>query len=131
MVGEEAVPPSHTCNAEYSSKPASDQVEGQAAVVQYKQRGAWVVVAHGAYDMDSITPLANALAAAAAEYPKVVLDTSGVSFADSTFLNLLIHTHEKTALRVVAPTPQLQRILQLTGTDALLEVRATVEDAVA
>ncbi|MGW5433637.1 STAS domain-containing protein [Streptomyces sp. NPDC004059] len=99
--------------------------------MQYKQRGAWVVVAHGAYDMDSITPLANALAAAAAEYPKVVLDTSGVSFADSTFLNLLIHTHEKTTLRVVAPTPQLQRILQLTGTDALLEVRATVEDAVA
>ncbi|MER6980013.1 STAS domain-containing protein [Streptomyces carpinensis] len=119
--------------ADESSEQSYHQVNGQtpAAVVQYEARGAWVVVADGAYDMHSITPLADALAAAAAEHPKVVLDTSGVSFADSTFLNLLIRTHQETTLRVVAPTPQLQRILQLTGADTILEVRATVEDAVA
>jgi anti-anti-sigma factor len=99
------------------------------AVHQYEWRGAWVVVADGAYDMHSITPLADALKAAAREHPKVVLDASGVTFADSMLLNLLILTHQAGTLRVVAPSPQLQRLCEITGVDGILQIRGTVDDA--
>ncbi|MFI2780287.1 STAS domain-containing protein [Streptomyces sp. ALB3] len=100
-------------------------------VEQYDCGEAWVVVAHGEYDMGTIAPLADALSAAAREHPKVVLDTSDVTFADSSFLNLLILAHRTTTLRLVAPGPQLRRLLEVSGVDFFLEVRATVEEAVA
>ncbi|GAA2277203.1 STAS domain-containing protein [Streptomyces hawaiiensis] len=110
---------------EHAAAPAS---EG-ASVLQYEWRGAWVVVARGSYDMDSITPLADALAVAVRKHPKVILDASGITFADSTLLNLLILTHQAGALRVVAPSAQLQRLCEITGVDALLETRDSVDDA--
>ncbi|GHI01700.1 hypothetical protein Scel_00210 [Streptomyces cellostaticus] len=36
-----------------------------------------------------------------------------------------------TELRVAGPPPQLQRVLELTGADAVVDVRATAEQAVA
>ena len=98
-------------------------------MVQYELRGTWVFVAHGAYDLNSITPLADVLESAAEKYPRVAVDTAAVSFADSTFLNLLISIHHATDLRVVAPPAQLRRLLELTGADTVLAVRATLEDA--
>ncbi|WP_345581879.1 STAS domain-containing protein [Streptomyces prasinosporus] len=100
-------------------------------MIQYEWRDAWVVAAHGPYDMQSIKVLANALDTAARKRPKVVLDASGIDFADSALLNLLILTHQTAALRVAAPPRQLRRLLELTGTDTVLEVRETVEEAVA
>lgn len=112
-----------------------DQVNGfpqeQSGVVQYELDGAWVVVAHGSYDMDSLSPLAKALGTAAEKHARVVVDTTGVTFADSSFLNLLLDLHRQTELRLAGPPPQLRRILELTGADTVLDVRATVEDAVA
>jgi anti-anti-sigma factor len=100
-------------------------------VAQYERGGAWVVAARGCYDMQSIEPLADALDAAARKHPKVVLDASGVAFADSSFLNLLILTHQTGTLRVAAPPWQLQRLLEITGADTVLEIRETVEEAAA
>ncbi|MFE0810915.1 STAS domain-containing protein [Streptomyces sp. NPDC058794] len=107
--------------------PALDQ----PTYAQYETRGAWVVSARGAYDMYSIGPLAGALQAAAKEYPKVVLDASGIAFADSALLNLLIITHQATDFRVAAPTRQMLRLLQIAGVDTVLTLRATVEEAAA
>lgn len=98
---------------------------------QYETHGAWVVSARGAYDMNSVEALADALRAAAGKSPKLVLDASGITFADSTLLSLLILTHQATDFRVAAPTRQVLRLLRLTGVDALLKVRATVEEAAA
>ncbi|MER6072071.1 STAS domain-containing protein [Streptomyces sp. NPDC001817] len=103
----------------------------EATVIQYEWRGAWVVAAHGSYDMHSIQPLADALNAAARKHPKVILDASGVDFADSTFLNLLILTHQTGTLRVAAPPEQLQRLFAITGADTVLEIRETVYAAAA
>ncbi|WP_282795249.1 STAS domain-containing protein [Streptomyces sp. CC224B] len=100
-------------------------------VRQYACGGAWVVVADGEYDMGSITPLREALETAAKQYPKVVLDASAVTFADSTFLNVLLLTHQTGTLRVVAPSPQVRRICEITGVDSVLEIRRTVEEAAA
>ncbi|MFD7701746.1 STAS domain-containing protein [Streptomyces caelestis] len=105
------------------------QVLDQTAVVQYEWCGAWVVGARGSYDASSVKPLAEALDTAAEKYPRVVLDASGVTFADSALLNLLILTHQATDLRVAAPTRQLRRLLELTGVDTVLKTRETVEEA--
>ncbi|MFI6038181.1 STAS domain-containing protein [Streptomyces sp. NPDC051315] len=107
------------------------QVLDQATVVQYEWCGAWVVGARGSYDIDSIVPLADALDTAVKEHAMVVLDASGITFADSALLNLLILTHQAADLRVAAPTLQLRRLLELTGVDTVLKVRATVEEATA
>ncbi|MEU0057833.1 STAS domain-containing protein [Streptomyces sp. NPDC006334] len=131
MPCDEAVTP--TLMSRTGGKPSPDQDTGDAArapsVVQHETSGAWVVSARGAYDMDSITPLADALETAAGKHPKVVLDASGVTFADSTFLNVLIRAHQAGPLRVVAPSRQLQRLFEVTGVDAVLEVRGTVAEA--
>ncbi|KOV24031.1 anti-sigma factor antagonist [Streptomyces sp. XY152] len=107
------------------------QVLDQAAVVQYEWCGVRVVGAWGSYDSSSVTPLTDALATAARECSRVVLDASGVTFADSALLNLLILTRQATDLRVAAPTRQLRRLLQLTGVDTVLKTRETVEEAAA
>ncbi len=133
MPWDEAAAPAVMSNR--SGAPLPEQRTGSAtsgtAAERYAHREACVVVARGAYDMDSITPLADALREAARKHPKVILDASGVTFADSTFLNLLILTHQAVTLRVVAPSPQVRRLCEITGVDGLLELRATVEDAVA
>ncbi|MGI5430194.1 STAS domain-containing protein [Streptomyces sp. CA-179760] len=133
MPSDEAVMPTPMNNT--GGKPSPQQVAGhvpqEPAVRQYEWHGAWVVAAHGAYDMHSITPLAKALQTAAGTYSKVILDASGVTFADSTLLNLLILTHREGNLRVVAPSPQLQRLCEITGVDSILQVRETVDDAAA
>lgn len=130
MPWDEAVMP--TLMREAGGTPLPEQATGQsqeAGVLQYQWRGAWVIAARGEYDMGSITPLADALETAVRKHPKVILDASGVTFADSTFLNLLIVTHQAGTLRLVAPSAQLKRLCEITGVDSLLEIRGTVDDA--
>ncbi|WP_328863014.1 hypothetical protein [Streptomyces sp. NBC_00306] len=49
-------------------------------------------------------------------------------FAESTFLNLL-RMRRLTDLRVAAPTPALNRLLDITGADQALALHATVANA--
>ncbi|MFF7946227.1 STAS domain-containing protein [Streptomyces griseorubiginosus] len=115
------------------SQSAFGQVNGHVpeenGLVQYERDKAWVIVAHGAFDMDTIAPLAEALQAAVAKHARVVVDVSGITFADSTFLNLLLHINQQTDLRIVAPAPQLRRVLEMTGADTVVTVQPTVDDA--
>ncbi|RZU30143.1 anti-anti-sigma factor [Streptomyces sp. BK022] len=101
------------------------------ALRQYECRGSWVVAAHGSYDMHSTPPLAEALGAAARKHAKVVLDASGVDFADSALLNLLIRANHAGNLRVAAPPAQLRRLLAISGIDTVLVIRETVTEAAA
>ncbi|HET9382571.1 MAG TPA: STAS domain-containing protein [Streptomyces sp.] len=107
------------------------QVMGQSTVVQYERGGVRVIGARGSYDMDSTAHLADALAAAAENHTTIVLDASGITFADSALLNVLILTHQSADLRVAAPTEQLRQLLRITGADTVLKVAATVEKAAA
>ncbi|CAL9425169.1 MULTISPECIES: STAS domain-containing protein [Streptomyces] len=107
------------------------RIPDQAEVEQYACRDAWVISARGSYDLHTIPPLAKALDTAARTHRKVVLDASGITFGDSTLLNLLILTHHETDFRVAAPARQIRRLLEITGADTFLKVRATVEEAAA
>ncbi|WP_257139848.1 STAS domain-containing protein (plasmid) [Streptomyces anulatus] len=109
-----------TVDASYGSAP-----------LQYEHCGAWVIAASGEYDLASIAPLRDALQAAARKYPKVVLDASAVTFADSAFLNLLILAHQTGSLRIAAPSRQVQRLFGISGVDSVLEIRQTIEEATA
>ncbi|MGO4457772.1 STAS domain-containing protein [Streptomyces sp. M-16] len=90
----------------------------------------WVVTARGELDQDTLTPLREALVSAADRHPLVVLDAAGVTFGDSSFLNLLLQVHQMTALRIAAPGDRLRRLFALTGADTVLSLHPDVEDAV-
>ncbi|MFI7317092.1 STAS domain-containing protein [Streptomyces venezuelae] len=133
MPWNEAGLPASTSSS--SAMLVPEQVTAHASdgpqVRQYEYRGACVIAAAGEYDMGSITPLSEVLHAAAKQYPKVILDASDVTFADSTFLNLIILIHQTGTLRLVAPSAQVRRVCEITGVDSVLEIRQTIEDAVA
>ncbi|MFD8309287.1 anti-sigma factor antagonist [Streptomyces sp. NPDC059690] len=57
------------------------------------------------------------------------LDAFGVTFADSSFLHLLLNTRHRTDLRTAAPAAQLRRVLELTGAGTVLDIWPT-DDAV-
>ncbi|WUN43995.1 STAS domain-containing protein [Streptomyces sp. NBC_00306] len=96
---------------------------------QYAVGDVWVVVARGEVDLNNLPPLTEALTQAAETHATVVLDASGITFADSTFLNLLLRIHQATDLRIAAPGPQLERLLDLTGADGVLDLRPSVDEA--
>ncbi|MGW7421758.1 STAS domain-containing protein [Streptomyces sp. NPDC054813] len=100
-------------------------------LMQCEQGDAWVVTVVGAFDLDSAPVLSAALGTGARTHSKVVVDAAGLTFADSTVLNLLLHFNRTAVLRVARPAPALARVLELTGADAVLDVRPTVEDALA
>jgi anti-anti-sigma factor len=83
-----------------------------------------VVTVVGESDLDNIEPLSVALDAALAHHPHVVLDLAGVTFADSTFLTALVSARNRAAeeggsVRLLAVSSPVQRLLDITGADAL------------
>lgn len=113
----------------------SQSVSGEGAlegtVSWYAQGQGAVVVARGAFDMDDIELVSDALESAAREHSPVVLDAEGITFAGSTFLTLLLRANSQTCLRVAAPSQELLQILEMTGALTLLDVHPTVTDALA
>ncbi|MEU0135585.1 STAS domain-containing protein [Streptomyces sp. NPDC006296] len=91
--------------------------------------GIWVVRAQGDLDCDSIDPLFIALWQAVAGHEVVVLDASAVTFADSSFLSLLIDVHRRTELRVAAPQAVVTRLLRTAGVDRVIRSYPTLDAA--
>jgi anti-anti-sigma factor len=89
-----------------------------------------VVAADGDLDIENLGPLRQALETAA-EGPVVVLDASGITFADSTFLSVLLSVRQLTDLRVAGAQPQLLRLLEITGADRIIPLYGTVSEAAA
>ncbi|WP_030293368.1 STAS domain-containing protein [Streptomyces katrae] len=96
----------------------------------YPAGAGWVVAAHGELDQDTLAPLEEALRSAADEHRVVVLDAGSVTFGDSSFLNLLLTLNQLTTFRIAAPGEQLRRLFALTGTDTVLSLYPSVEEAV-
>ncbi|MCM2410768.1 STAS domain-containing protein [Streptomyces sp. RKAG290] len=88
-----------------------------------------VVTAAGDLDASCLSPLETELQKVTATAPGVVLDVSGVTFGDSSFLNLLLRTHQSTDLRIAGVPPALKRLFHLVGVDTLLHIFPAVNDA--
>ncbi|MYV70250.1 anti-sigma factor antagonist [Streptomyces sp. SID2131] len=66
--------------------------------------------------------------------PRVVADMSGVSFMDSSGINVLIFAHQHLSdaqgwLRIAAAQEAVQRVLSLIGVDTVIACRPTLEQA--
>lgn len=102
---------------------------GSLRVTEYARNASWVVAAEGDLDAQTLPPLQQALEEAAASRPVVVFDASGVSFADSSTLNLLLTINRITTLRIAGAQSQLLRVLEMTGADRALSLYPTLADA--
>lgn len=91
--------------------------------------GCWIVRARGDIDSDSVDPLFIALWQAVAGHEAVVLEASAVTFADSSFLSLLIELHQRTDLRIAAPGAALTRLLRTAGLDLVLRSYPSLDAA--
>ncbi|MFJ6749561.1 MULTISPECIES: STAS domain-containing protein [unclassified Streptomyces] len=92
-----------------------------------------MVAITGHLDLDNIAPLDTTLQRAAADgVARVVVDLSGVTFADSTTVNVLLQAHTALgpALRLAAPSAFLERLFTLTGLDTVLPLHESVTKAV-
>ncbi|MFJ8158761.1 STAS domain-containing protein [Streptomyces sp. NPDC094468] len=110
-----------------------DRIPSPAAarphLTQYDRAGAWVIAAHGAFDLNSVSLLVDALHDAAAARRTVVVDAAGFTFADSTVLSALLAFHRCHDLRLARPAHPLHRMLELTGADQVLDIQPTVDAA--
>ncbi|MEI7033463.1 STAS domain-containing protein [Streptomyces pratensis] len=112
------------------SSPHEDKA---VSVTTRQERGALVLAVSGDLDVDSVPPLGLALTAAAAEGAgPVVVDLSGVGFADSTTVNVLLQSHTALGdrLRLAAPSPFMQRLIGMIGLDSALPVLPSVDEAI-
>ncbi|AWL90188.1 anti-sigma factor antagonist [Streptomyces globisporus] len=88
-----------------------------------------VIAPRGEFDLDSLPPLQGQIDTALADHAGVILDASGITFADSMFLRLLLTTHHRTDLRIAAPSETIERLLAVVGVDSVLRVFPTVDAA--
>ncbi|WP_432105407.1 STAS domain-containing protein [Streptomyces sp. bgisy091] len=112
-------------------EPFDDSAPAGRPVVaaEWEIDGHWVVRAQGDIDCDTVDPLFIALWQAVAGHRVVVLDASAVTFADSSFLGLLISVHQRAELRVVAPGAAVTRLLRTAGVDQVMRVFPTLDAA--
>jgi anti-sigma B factor antagonist len=101
-------------------------------------RGDAVVLAlHGEVDLHAAPELRERLAATIdGGAPAVLVDLSDVTFVDSTALGVLVGAMKRLRatrrpLRLVAPRPDVRRLLEITLLDRVLGIDATTEDALA
>ena len=108
------------------------QVNGMSPVVsRRREEGVEVLTLSGELDITTVQDvgpvLDDALHSGAG---RLVVDLSGVSFADSSALNLLLRTHTRTVLHVAGPLhPFVGRLFEVTGITGVLNLHASLPDA--
>ncbi|MEU9053642.1 STAS domain-containing protein [Streptomyces sp. NPDC048384] len=107
---------------------------GLLSVVTTVDAGIRVVSPTGEIDQQTSEQLRQALDATAPPGPRVVADMSGVSFMDSTGINILIAAHRDLAeaggwLRLAAPTGPVLHTIRLVGVDTVIDCHETLRQA--
>ncbi|MFJ1589201.1 STAS domain-containing protein [Kitasatospora albolonga] len=110
--------------------PSEDRA---VSVITRQERGALVLTVSGDLDIDSVPPLGRALEAAAGQGTgPVVVDLSGVGFADSTTVNVLLQGQTALGgrLRLAAPSSFVQRLIGMIGLDSAIPVLQNIDEAI-
>ncbi|MEU5635245.1 STAS domain-containing protein [Streptomyces rishiriensis] len=103
----------------------------QPAVVD----GVLVVTVEGEIDHDVKDVLSYALLSDdGAPPPRIVADLSGVTFMDSSGINVFVTAHRRVSgaqgwLRIAGAQESVVRLLQLVGVDEIIPCHPTVEEA--
>ncbi|MEU3312104.1 STAS domain-containing protein [Streptomyces sp. NPDC048387] len=112
--------------------PGSDDERFSVAVRAVD--GAVLLTLGGELDHDTAEPLRQALAAAARQGTRLVVDMSGLRFCDSTGLNALLHGRLAVGeaggtLELAGLGGPVARMFRITGADAVFPVHADVAQA--
>ncbi|MGW0291100.1 STAS domain-containing protein [Streptomyces tuirus] len=97
--------------------------------------GIRVVTLRGEIDHDVQDVLSEALLVGDGSVPpRIVADLTGVTFMDSSGINVFVATHQQVSsadgwVRIAGAQPSVLRILQLVGVDTLITCHATTEQA--
>jgi anti-sigma B factor antagonist len=103
------------------------RAEAFAVAVDAPSGSAAIVRLTGELDVAGVPALGACLSERLAAHRDVILDLSGLSFLDSTGLGVLFGAHEQAAalgcsFMLRAPTGQVARVLQMTGTDQVFTI---------
>ncbi|MFF6996417.1 STAS domain-containing protein [Streptomyces sp. NPDC008313] len=96
-----------------------------------------LITVEGYLDIDTATELQHHLANQLHHgRRRFLLDLSAVPFMDSSGMNIVLRGYQETrrtagSLHVVAPTPAVRRVLDLTGVSLTVPTSETVEEALA
>ncbi|MFK0181633.1 STAS domain-containing protein [Streptomyces xanthochromogenes] len=110
-----------------------DQLTVESTLVD----GVTVVTLTGEIDHGVHGIVSQALAAPdGAIQPRVVADLSGVSFMDSSGINVFINAHQRLSnaegwLRLAGPQEPVARLLNIVGVDTVIDCHPAVEQALA
>ncbi|MFE8978725.1 STAS domain-containing protein [Streptomyces cyaneofuscatus] len=88
-----------------------------------------VITPHGDFDEDTLPPLEAQIREAVNAHGGLILHAGNITFGDSTFLRLLMATHQKADLRIAAPSPAVTRLISIVGADQVLKIHPTLEAA--
>jgi anti-anti-sigma factor len=97
--------------------------------------GIRVVTVRGEIDHDVKDVLSNALLPPEGTLvPRIVADLSGVTFMDSSGINIFVSAHQRIAgtdgwLRIAAAQESVLRVLELVGVDAIITCHPTLDQA--
>jgi anti-anti-sigma factor len=101
----------------------------------HTHHGIRVVTVQGEIDAD-VCPMPEAAlhTEPSTSSPRIVLDLSGVTFMDSSGVNLFANTYQTVNkaggwLRIAAAIPAVERVLNLVGLDTVIACHLTLEDA--
>ncbi|MEU8942144.1 STAS domain-containing protein [Streptomyces goshikiensis] len=100
---------------------------------QPDQDGTRIIVCSGEFDIHSQGTLDQALQDAHRDgATRTVLGMEQVSFADSSVINTLLVAHRRQHLVLAGPlSPQIARLFEMTGIDAVLNITADLTSAFA
>jgi anti-sigma B factor antagonist len=108
----------------------------QPAVTHFELDDVVVVTPVGEFDISSVDMLrATILDAVSPTQNRLVIDLSRTTFVDSTALGVMVGAGRRINdwggwLRLVAPQPNVRKVLSLTGLDKVFGLYDTVEQAV-
>ncbi|MFF1443099.1 STAS domain-containing protein [Streptomyces sp. NPDC058295] len=109
---------------------------GRLSVEHRVVDGVRVVTVQGEIDHDVKNVLGDALLIGdgAAQPARIVVDLSGVTFMDSSGINVFVAAHQAVSatdgwLRIAAAQDSVLHVLRLVGIDALIPCHPTVEQA--
>ncbi|MFD9396978.1 STAS domain-containing protein [Streptomyces sp. NPDC060000] len=98
--------------------------------------GVLVVAVHGEIDHDVKDVLSEALLAedGTVSPPRIVADLSGVTFMDSSGINVFVTAHRRVSsaqgwLRIAGAQEAVVRLLQMVGIDEIIDCHPSVEQA--
>ncbi|MEW1567928.1 STAS domain-containing protein [Streptomyces sp. NPDC093509] len=114
----------------------SAEQNARLSTAQTTNAGIQVLACQGELDADTVDALRQALQAVDSNPMRWVLDLSGVTFMDSSAINVLVAARRTATasggwIRLAALTAPVQRVIEIVGLDTIIPCYPTLPQALA